>query len=236
MTDRLQKIISAHVVASRRAAEKMIEEGRVAVNGVVAALGQSADADTDVITIDGVPLRKADEHIYIVLNKPKGYVTTASDEKGRKTVLELVQDCGMRVYPVGRLDIGSEGLLILTNDGDFANHLSHPSGGKSKKYRVAVKGDAETALSALNGPMEIDGYKIRPVKVKILGKREDQYLLEFVLTEGRNRQIRKMCAACDLTVVRLVRVEYGAVHLGDLKLGKWRYLTNEELTQLYKSK
>lgn len=236
MTERLQKIISAHGVASRRAAEKMIEEGRVVVNGVTATLGQSADADTDVITIDGVPLRKADEHVYIVLNKPKGYVTTASDEKGRKTVLELVQDCGMRVYPVGRLDIGSEGLLILTNDGDFANHLSHPSGGKTKKYRVAVKGDAETALSALNGPMEIDGYKIRPVKVKILGKREDQYLLEFVLTEGRNRQIRKMCASCDLTVVRLVRVEYGAVRLGDLKLGKWRYLTNEELTQLYRSK
>ena len=236
MIERLQKIISAHGVASRRAAEKMIEDGRVAVNGITAILGQSADADSDIITIDGVELRKADEHIYIALNKPKGYVTTASDEKGRKTVLELVSDCGMRVYPVGRLDIGSEGLLLLTNDGEFANHLSHPSGGKSKKYRVAVKGDAEAAISALNGPMEIDGYKIRPVKVKILGQKEDQYLLEFVLTEGRNRQIRKMCAACNLTVVRLVRVEYGAVRLGDLKLGKWRYLTKAELAQLYSSK
>ena len=133
MTERLQKIISAHGVTSRRAAEKLIEEGRVCVNGIVAVLGQSADAENDIITIDGAPLRNADEHVYIVLNKPRGYVTTASDEQGRKTVLELVEDCGVRVYPVGRLDIGSEGLLILTNDGDFANHLSHPSGGKSKK-------------------------------------------------------------------------------------------------------
>ena len=236
MTERLQKIISAHGVASRRAAEKLIEEGRVCVNGFVAVLGQSADAENDIITIDGVPLRSADDHVYIVLNKPRGYVTTASDEKGRKTVLELVEDCGVRVYPVGRLDIGSEGLLILTNDGDFANHLSHPSGGKSKKYRVAVKGDAEGALEALNGPMEIDGYKIRPVKVKILGKKDDQTLLEFILTEGRNRQIRKMCAACELTVMRLVRVEYGCVRLGDLKLGKWRHLTKDELAGLYPQK
>lgn len=232
MKERLQKIISAHGVASRRAAEKMIEEGRVCVNGKVALLGQSADFETDEITIDGKPLRTADKHIYIALNKPKGYVTTASDEKGRKTVLELVQDCGVRVYPVGRLDIGSEGLLLLTNDGDFANYLSHPSGGKSKKYRVAVKGDAESAMSVLNGPMELDGYKLRPVKVSVLGKKDDMTLLEFVLTEGRNRQIRKMCAMCDLTVTRLVRVEYGCVRLGNLKLGKWRYLTENEIAGL----
>ena len=236
MTERLQKIISAHGVASRRAAEKMIEEGRVTVNGVIAVLGQSADAETDEIKVDGQLLRKADDHVYIALNKPKGYVTTASDEQGRRTVLELVEDCGVRVYPVGRLDLGSEGLLILTNDGEFANHLSHPSGGKQKKYRVAVKGDAESALSVLNGPMEIDGYKLRPVKVRILGRKEDQTLLEFILSEGRNRQIRKMCAECDLTVVRLVRVEYGAVKLGDLRTGKWRYLTDEEITSLYSTK
>lgn len=233
MKERLQKIISAHGVASRRAAEQMITDGRVTVNGVTALLGQSADTDIDEIMIDGAPLRKADEHVYIALNKPKGYITTASDEQGRRTVLELVSGCGVRVYPVGRLDIGSEGLLLLTNDGDFANHLSHPSGGKKKKYRVAVKGDAEAALVKLNGPMELDGYAIRPVKVRILGKKEDQTLLEFVLTEGRNRQIRKMCAACELEVVRLVRIEYGCVRLGDLKLGKWRYLKKEEIDALF---
>lgn len=234
MRERLQKIISAHGVASRRAAEKMINEGRVEINGETALLGQSADPDIDTITVDGKPLRNADKHIYIALNKPKGYVTTASDEQGRKTVMELVADCGVRVYPVGRLDIGSEGLLILTNDGEFANHLSHPSGGKKKKYRVAVKGDAEAVLDKLNGPMELDGYAIRPVQVKILGKKAEMTLLEFVLTEGRNRQIRKMCAECGLTVMRLVRVEYGCVRLGELRLGKWRHLTSEEIAKLYK--
>ena len=233
MKERLQKIISAHGVASRRAAEKMIYDGRVTVNGVTAVLGQSADTDIDEILIDGKPIRSADKHVYIMLNKPKGYVTTASDEQGRKTVVELVEDCGVRVYPVGRLDIGSEGLLILTNDGEFANYLSHPSGGKRKKYRVAVKGDADSALQILNGPMEIDGYKLRPVKVRVLGKRDEQTLLEFVLTEGRNRQIRKMCAACELTVTRLVRTEYGALQLGDLKLGKWRYLSDAEVVALF---
>lgn len=232
MKDRLQKIISAHGAASRRAAEKMIAEGRVAVNGITASLGDSADPETDEITIDGAPLKKQDEAIYIALNKPKGYITTVKDDRGRPTVMELVSDCGCRVYPIGRLDADSQGLILLTNDGELANKLCHPSGDKEKRYIVTVRGDGERALETLNGPMEIDGYTIRPAKVRITGKSRKYYTMEFILKEGRNRQIRKMCSKCRLHVVSLVRTEYAGISLGDLPEGKWRKLNPEEIAGL----
>ena len=232
MKDRLQKIISAHGAASRRAAEKMIAEGRIAVNGITASLGDSADPETDEITIDGAPLKKQDEAIYIALNKPKGYITTVKDDRGRPTVMELVSDCGCRVYPIGRLDADSQGLILLTNDGELANKLCHPSGEKEKRYIVTVRGDGERALETLNGPMEIDGYTIRPAKVRITGKSRKYYTMEFILKEGRNRQIRKMCSKCRLHVVSLVRTEYAGISLGDLPEGKWRKLNPEEIAGL----
>ena len=232
MKDRLQKIISAHGAASRRAAEKMIAEGRIAVNGITASLGDSADPETDEITIDGAPLKKQDEAIYIALNKPKGYITTVKDDRGRPTVMELVSDCGCRVYPIGRLDADSQGLILLTNDGELANKLCHPSGDKEKRYIVTVRGDGERALETLNGPMEIDGYTIRPAKVRITGKSRKYYTMEFILKEGRNRQIRKMCSKCRLHVVSLVRTEYAGISLGDLPEGKWRKLNPDEIAGL----
>lgn len=232
MKERLQKIISAHGAASRRAAEKMITQGRVAVNGVTASLGDSADPDTDEITIDGVLLKKQDKAVYIALNKPKGYITTVKDDRGRPTVMELVSDCGCRVYPIGRLDADSQGLILLTNDGELANKLCHPSGDKEKRYIVTVRGDGESALEALNGSMEIDGYTIRPAKVRMVSKSRKYCTMEFILKEGRNRQIRKMCSKCRLHVVSLVRTEYAGIPLGDLAEGKWRELTEKEIAGL----
>ena len=160
MTERLQKILSARGVASRRAAEKMIEEGRVTVNGTVALLGQTADTDLDEILLDGKPLPTGSDHIYILLHKPRGYVTTLSDEKGRKTAADLVKDCGVRVYPVGRLDMDSEGLLLFTNDGEFANALMHPKHEVDKTYLTWVDGFSEEAIARLKKPIELDGYRI----------------------------------------------------------------------------
>ena len=170
------------------------------------------------------------EPVYIVLNKPEGYVTTVSDEKGRKTVMDLLRDCPARVYPIGRLDLNSCGLLLLTNDGEFANMMMHPSHLKEKIYNVRVRGEVNDQISALLcAPMEIDGYIIKPVKVRILSRSDKAARLEFRLTEGRNRQIRKMCEKAGLKVQRLERVSYGGIKLGGLKPGDWRYLSDEEL-------
>lgn len=228
MTDRLQKILSARGIASRRAAEKMIEEGRVMVNGVVACVGQTADPDTDEILLDGKPLPSSGEMVYIMLHKPRGYVTTLSDEKGRKTAAELVADCGTRVYPVGRLDMDSEGLLLFTNDGDFANALMHPKHEVEKAYLTWVMDFTETALARLKCPIDLDGYTIRAPKVRLV----KPGLLEITIHEGRNRQVRRMCEAAGMRVTRLKRVREGKLHLGDLPLGKWRYLTPQEVEQL----
>lgn len=232
MRERIQKIISSRGIASRRAAEKMIADGRITVNGSTAALGDSADPETDAIELDGVPLRGRDAPIYIALNKPKGYITTVKDDRGRPTVMELTEDCGVRVYPVGRLDADSQGLLILTNDGELANRLCHPSGEKDKRYIVTVKGNALSALETLNGPMNIDGYTTRPAEVRILSATRKYTTLEFVLREGRNRQIRKMCSQCRLHVVSLVRTQYAGISLGDLPEGKWRRLTEAEIAKM----
>ena len=229
MTERLQKILSAKGIASRRAAEKMIEEGRVMVNGAVAVLGQTADIEVDEILLDGKPLPTGSEHIYIMLHKPRGYVTTLSDEKGRKTAADLVKDCGTRVYPVGRLDMDSEGLLLFTNDGEFANALMHPKHEVDKAYLTWVDDYCDESIARLKRPIELDGYRIRAPKVRVV----KPGLLEITIHEGRNRQVRRMCEAAGMHVTRLKRIREGKLRLGDLPLGKWRYLTEEEVRQLH---
>ncbi len=233
MRQRLQKILSTYGIASRRAAEEMIAAGRVTVDGVTASLGDGADPDTETIAVDGVPMNDtAPRLVYIMLNKPRGVVTTMRDEKGRRTVAELVSDCPERVYPVGRLDIDSEGLLILTNDGALANALMHPAHGKKKTYHVRVIGDISTALPQLREPIEIDGYTTRPAEVTILRDAPDGGTLSMTIGEGRNRQVRRLCERSGLKVTSLRRVEEGGIALGRLKTGTWRYLTDGEVTRL----
>ncbi|MGM9522062.1 MAG: pseudouridine synthase [Oscillospiraceae bacterium] len=233
MEERLQKIIAAHGGMSRRAAEKLISDGKVLVNGVTAGLGCKADASTDEISIDGVLLNMDDEKkVYIMLNKPAGFVTTMSDEKGRRTVAELVQDIPQRVYPVGRLDLNSEGLLLMTNDGDFANKIMHPSFEKEKTYRVQISGDIHKGIPVLLAPMELDGIELRKPSVKLLKEENGMAVIDITIHEGKNRQIRRMCEAAGLKVHRLTRISIGKLGLGRLKKGCWRHLTKEELELL----
>lgn len=229
MQERVQKILSAMGVASRRKAEEYIRQGRVAVNGQVIRLGDTADAQNDDISLDGISLQKPARRVYILLNKPRGYVTTLLDEKGRKNVSMLVS-CGTRVYPVGRLDMDSEGLLILTNDGDFANKMLHPTQEVDKIYEVWVKNCTPEGLRRMETPLVIDGYRIRPAGVELLWQDRDSAKLRVTIHEGRNRQIRKMAALCGMTVTRLKRVQEGSLKLGDLPVGQWRYLTENEIS------
>ena len=229
MTERLQKILSARGICSRRKAEGWITAGKVTVNGAVAHLGDSADPDVDEIKVDGKALPTAAGYVYIMLNKPRGYVTTLSDEKGRPNAAQLI-DCGTRVYPVGRLDMDSEGLLLFTNDGEFANRLMHPKHEVNKTYRVLVQGYSEENYEKLKLPVELDGYMIRKPQVKLLRLRDKgQAQLLVTIHEGRNRQVRRMCDAAGMKVLRLQRISEGEVKLGQLESGKWRYLTPEEL-------
>jgi 23S rRNA pseudouridine2605 synthase len=232
MEERLQKILSARGVASRREAEKIINAGRVTVNGKLAAVGDKADPEKDEIEIDGVALPGRREHVYIMLNKPRGYVTTVSDDRGRPTVMDLVSGSGHTVYPVGRLDMDSEGLLLLTNDGDFAQRNMHPRFEKKKTYRVDVAGFTKDSIERLKTPIEIDGYLIRAPEVTLLHSSNSDAMLEICIYEGRNRQVRRMCDAGGLEVKRLVRVAYGGVVLGVLKSGEWRYLIADEIQKL----
>lgn len=230
MKERLQKLISGAGLASRRAAEELIKAGRVRVNGEPASLGMSADPETDVVTVDGKRLRQPSQQVYIMLNKPRGYVTTLSDERGRRTVAELVSGAGRRLYPVGRLDINSEGLLIMTDDGEAANALMHPSHEVTKTYRVTVSGgEPEAAAAALEALRELEGEPIRPAQARLVETREDgAFVLDVSIHEGRNRQVRRMCALAGLEVRRLVRVSEGELSLGGLRTGGWRPLTREE--------
>lgn len=232
MKERLQKILSARGLVSRRKAEEWIVAGRLQINGSIALLGDCADPDLDEILLDGKPLPSRQEYVYIMLNKPRGYVTTLSDEKGRDNVSQLVADCGVRVYPVGRLDMDSEGLLLLTNDGDFANDLMHPRHEVNKTYEVSVRGFREESLALLKRPIELDGYVIREPGVKLVRADGDKAKLMVTIHEGRNRQIRRMCDAAGMHVLRLRRISEGNLQLGRLPLGKWRYLTKEELAGL----
>ena len=232
MEERLQKLLSAAGVCSRRAAETYLTAGRVTVNGEPARLGQRADPDRDEILVDGRPLTPRAKPVYILLNKPRGYVTTLSDERGRKTVAELVADCGARVYPVGRLDLDSEGLLLLTNDGDWAQHLLHPSHEVEKTYHVSVFGPVAGAAARLAAMTDLEGEPIRPARVEVLRQTARTALLAVTIHEGKNRQIRRMCARCGLTVKRLRRVQEGPLKLGNLPSGKWRDLSENEVEAL----
>ncbi|MBE6954825.1 MAG: rRNA pseudouridine synthase [Ruminococcaceae bacterium] len=229
MVQRLQKILSEYGLASRREAERIMEAGRVTVNGFVARVGESADPEQDVILLDGKPLQKKPEKRYLMLNKPRGYVTSMHDEKGRKDVSLLVADCGVRLYPVGRLDMDSEGLLLFTNDGELANRLMHPAAEANKTYLVTVTGYYEGAEERLAQSMVIDGYRIRPAKVKNIMHHGEEAQLQITIHEGRNRQIRKMCETVGIRVKKLQRVEENGVKLGNLPLGQWRWLTEEEI-------
>ena len=230
--ERLQKIIAARGLCSRRQAEKWIEEGRVRLNGNTAHLGDTADVTEDVIEVDGKRLPKAGKKVYLMLNKPRGYVTTLSDEKGRKNAAELVAGCGTRVYPVGRLDMDSEGLLLFTNDGEFANLMMHPKHEVDKVYRVWVTNFAPEKLDALKEPIELDGYRIKAPKVRPVRMEPTRAILDVTIHEGRNRQVRRMCQAAGLEVARLKRISEGNLRIGDLKTGAWRYLEPSELEAL----
>ncbi len=233
---RLQKFLSEAGVASRRKAEEMIRNGSVKVNGIVAQVGDSVDPKKDTVTVKGKKVMIQKSVRYILLNKPRGYVTTTDDELGRKCVLELVKDVKERVYPVGRLDRVSEGALILTNDGAFANAMMHPSKHVPKTYRVTVRpGITTEQVDILSTGIELDGRLTAPADVYVISKEEGRAVLEIVLYEGRNRQIRRMCEALDLEVARLRRTAIGSVRLGMLRTGEYRDLTQQEIESLFKS-
>ena len=232
MRERLQKLIARAGVCSRRTAETLLTAGRVTVNGVAAHLGDKADADTDVIAIDGTAVTFAEPSIYLMLNKPRGYVTTLRDELGRATAAELVAGCGTRVFPVGRLDKDSEGLLLFTNDGALMQAMTHPSHQVDKTYEVTVTGQLEGAADRLSAVTELDGEPIVPAQVEIMERRQGQALLRVTIHQGKNRQIRRMCAQVGMQVTRLRRVSEDALTLGDLKPGQWRYLTDAEVAAL----
>ena len=230
MQERLQKIIAGAGLCSRRAAEELIAQGRVTVNGEKAQIGQTADPETDCVLVDGEPLPEKKAYTYVMLNKPKGYVTTMRDDQGRPTVAELVQVQGKRLFPVGRLDMYSEGLLIMTDDGETANRLMHPSHRVEKTYIVDVVGDdLREAVYRLRQEMEIDGCKIKALDVQLIRQGGGRGQLSVTIGEGRNRQVRKMCDQCGLKLQRLVRVSEGPLELGELPRGKWRFLTPEEV-------
>ena len=235
MTERLQKLIARSGLCSRRAAEELLAAGRVRVNGEVAALGDRADPACDRIEVDGKPLAAAPELVYLMLNKPRGYVTTLADERGRATAAELVADCDTRVFPVGRLDRDSEGLLLMTNDGALAQAMLHPRGEVDKVSQVTVSGTLEHSPERLSAIRMLDGERIRPAKVEILRRWPGQALLEITIHEGKNRQIRRMCRQVGLNVLRLQRVREHTLSLGHLKPGKWRYLTEAEIRTLKRS-
>lgn len=232
MRERLQKLIARAGICSRRTAETLLTAGRVTVNGVAAQLGDKADAETDVIAIDGTAIAFAEPSVYLMLNKPRGYVTTLRDELGRATAAELVADCGTRVFPVGRLDKESEGLLLFTNDGALMQAMTHPSHQVDKTYEVTVTGQLEGAADRLSAVTELDGEPIVPAQVEIMERRQGQALLRVTIHQGKNRQIRRMCAQVGMQVTRLRRVSEDALTLGDLKPGQWRYLTDAEVAAL----
>lgn len=232
--ERLQKFLSQCGVASRRKAEEMIEEGKVKINGRIASLGDKVDPKRDKVTVKGKRVIAVTEKVYIMLHKPRGFVTTMNDERDRKCVSELVTDVGQKVFPVGRLDKNSEGLLIMTNDGELANKLTHPSSHVNKTYRVTVSGNVtDEQLERLsNGSISLDDKNVLPCDVFVIERKPDRTVLCFIISEGRNRQIRRMCEAVKLDVLRLKRTEIAGVKLGMLPQGSWRPLNERELQRL----
>ena len=233
---RLQKYLADNGIASRRKSEELIIGGRVKVNGHPAGIGDKVDPKRDIVTVGGERVEPQTGNIYIMLHKPRGYVTTMSDEMGRRCVAELVEDIDARVYPVGRLDRDSEGLLLFTNDGEFANMMTHPSMHISKTYRVTVRPRAnEDQIVALSAGVVIDSGKTSPASVQVLTDEPQRSVLQITIHEGRNRQIRKMCEAVGLETIRLKRTSIGSVKLGMLAPGKYRELTKEEVSALKRS-
>ena len=231
METRLQKLLSG--VCSRRTAEAWIAAGRVSVNGQVAVLGQKADPDKDLILLDGKPLPRPETTVCLMLHKPPGYVSTMRDAHGRPTVADLVRDCGERVFPVGRLDYQSEGLLLMTNDGELSFRLTHPAHEVEKGYEVTVSGDLTHVAERLAAVRTLDGGEtIRPADVQLLRTAHGRAVLSVTIREGKKRQIRRMCALCGLRVTRLRRVREHTLELGGLAPGKWRRLTPEEVAAL----
>lgn len=230
---RISKYLSEQGIMSRRTADEEISAGRVSVNGKTAELGQKIDPGSDVVTYKGKPVGGEVRKVCIMLNKPRGYITTMEDERGRKCVADLVSDVGVRVYPIGRLDRDSEGLLLLTNDGELANMLTHPKYHKPKVYTVKVRGEVdEKTIERLGRPFNIDGYITKPAEVKKLGEADGMTSLSIRLFEGRNRQIRKMCDKCSLEVAELRRISIGEIRLGELPSGKWRQLDSAQIKKL----
>jgi len=233
---RLQKYIAECGIASRRKSEELIAAGKVKVNGRVASIGDKINPREDSVSVDGRKIETEKNHVYIMLHKPRGFITTMSDEMDRKCVAELVSDVGVRVYPVGRLDKDSEGLLLLTNDGEFANNMTHPSRHVPKLYRVTVRpGITEDQITQLTQGIMIDGKMTLPANVRVVTVEPGRVVMEITLVEGRNRQIRKMCEELGLEVARLKRVAIGPIRLGMLEQGKWRNLTPEEIRALKRS-
>ena len=232
---RIQKAIADAGYTSRRKAEELIAAGKVKVNGRPAEIGMKVDVKHDLITVNGEEINTAsgEKLWYVALNKPRGFVTTTSDELGRKTVMDLVTDIPARVYPIGRLDRNSEGLLLLTNDGAFANMVMHPSGNITKTYRVTVREDAnEEHLVQFAEGVKIDTGITKPAQVTVLEKGENRTVMQFIISEGKNREIRKMCEAVGKKVVALHRSKIGSISVKDLKLGQWRHLSEKEVNEL----
>lgn len=230
---RLQKALSESGTCSRRKAEELIAEGRVRVNGRIAQIGDKVDPVRDKIVVSGKRVIAVKEKVYIMLHKPRGFVTTMNDEQDRKCVASLVEDVGTRVFPVGRLDRNSEGLLIMTNDGNFANKLTHPSSHVNKTYRVTVNGAVEDEMvNRLATGIMLDGKMTLPCDVFVIDRKADRTVMIFTIHEGRNRQIRRMCEAVGLSVIRLKRTEIAGVKLGMLPQGKWRPLNEREMRHL----
>ena len=234
---RLQKYLADAGIMSRRAAEEEIKNGNVSVNGHVAELGSKIDPRNDVVAYRGKRIRyEKKEYTYIMMNKPRGYLCSTTDDRGRKCVTDLLEGVDARVYPVGRLDLVSEGILLLTDDGELKNRLTHPKHAIGKVYRVKVAGKvSDEQMEILTSELVIDGYKIQPVVVNVSSEDESGTVLKMTLFEGRNRQIRKMCEAADLTVKRLSRISIGNLKLDGLPVGKWRYLEQSEVDYLYKA-
>lgn len=234
MLERLQKIISAAGITSRRASEELILNGQVTVNGVVVTeLGTKADSTVDMISVNGKPLKVSEERLYILLNKPAGYITALKDGQGRRLVTDLLKDVPERVYPVGRLDYNTEGLLLLTNDGEWANRLMHPRHEVEKEYHVRVRGKVlEQQLKRMADGVELEDGKTAPAVVRLVKSGEQHDWISVAIHEGRNRQVRRMCEAVSLSVVRLKRIRYGSLSLGNVREGQFRYLTEAEVNEL----
>lgn len=232
---RIQKFFTDCDIMSRRAAEAAIAAGKVKINGVTAEIGQKIDTSSDTVEYDGKVITPMSNRnfTYIMLNKPRGYLSSVSDDRGRKCVTELVNDANARLYPVGRLDMDSEGLLFMTNDGELTNKLTHPRHEIPKIYHVKIKGKVtDEEIAALSKSMDIDGYTIQPVQTRLISIKNEYCVLEMTLYEGRNRQIRKMCEKVNLKILRLCRVAIGNVKLGELAPGKWKYLNKTQISYL----